>query len=187
MVVVTPAVDRNAVAAIPCGDVFRVAGFGIGGAEVAVEVFLTGQVGAPRGFAGAAVVKGAEAFGACGIGICLEKIMTGSRADDFHRGVVVDAAVEGAVGDDVPSSIRFADFHDCDALQVLQFAHVFGIGWCAVLRGGEVGAAVGVFMVDCNQFVPIEGESFHSVGVFTENQIGAADRAAIGDIVAGTC
>ena len=183
MVIVTPTVGADAVAVVAIDDFFLIGGFGIGGAEIAVEVFLTRQIGAPGRLAGAAIVHGAERHCAGRISFGFQEIMAGSRADDLHRRVVGDTAVERAVLDNGPTVVALGDFHDGYALQVLQLQNIIGIGWNAVLRCGQVDVSVGVFVVDDDQLATAERERLHAVGVFAEDAVGFLHRATIGHIV----
>ncbi len=65
----------------------------IGVAEVAVEILLAGEEGAPRRPAGAAVVEHAQHLAAGGVGRGLHQVVAGARALQRHRRVAVDAPV----------------------------------------------------------------------------------------------
>lgn len=68
---------------------------GVGGTEVAVEVLLAGEEGAPGRAAIAAVVEHAQHRGAGRVVGGLHQRMAARRALDVHRRVAVDAAVVG--------------------------------------------------------------------------------------------
>ena len=65
----------------------------LGGAEVALEVLLTGKHCAPRGHAAGTVGECARDGAAGGIGGGLDEVGTGAGAGQRHRGVGGDAAV----------------------------------------------------------------------------------------------
>ena len=80
--------------------------------EVAVEVLLGGDVGAPGRDAAGAVVDRAEHLRAGRIGAGLQAVVAGGRAGDLHLGVGGDAAVVGRVRHDLPFAVDLADLDD---------------------------------------------------------------------------
>lgn len=109
--------------------------------------------------------------------------MTRGGAGKGHRRVMINAAVERAVDHDGPARITFGHFHHRHALQVLQLAHVVGIRGCAVLGRWQISAAVGVFVVYGDQLVPLKGESFHAVSIFTKDHVRPIQWTALGDVI----
>ena len=159
--------------------------------EVAVEVLLGGQPGAPGGDAAGAVVDGAEHGRPGRVGGGLQPRMAGRRAGDRHRRVGGDAAVLRPIGDDTPLAVDLPDLDDGAAMGGHLDRHPPGVGGSGrdlVLRrlllaaddggrgrdGDEVGehqVRVGVLVVDHEQAVlggAVDGEVADVVGVVAE-------------------
>ena len=175
---------RNAVAGIALGLIAaEVLGTGASRhamvrPEVAVEVFLRGEIGAPGGPSAGAVVERAEDELACGIGGRLESIMARRRTVDLHLGNARgDAAVVGAVEHDAPILALARDLDDAHAmghhLDVDQLGgHVLEAGGVLALAdAGEHHLFVGVFVIDAEETAParvIEREEGDVVVVVAE-------------------
>ena len=102
---------------------------GIARREVAVEVLLASEIGAPGRAPVAAVVPGAVRDGAGGIGGSLQHVVAARRAGDLHRRVRGDAAVVGRILDDPPGAALLRDLEDGDAVTGLALAYVVvGLG-----------------------------------------------------------
>ncbi|MND54676.1 hypothetical protein D3C80_457390 [compost metagenome] len=158
---------------------------GVGGAEIAVEVLFAGEVGAPRCAAGAAIVEGPETVDTIRVGGGLDEIGACSRAGKLHWCVVVDTAVEGAVENDLPAVLVFRNFHDGDALHVLQDLHIVGRLRVAFFSVRQVGFRVHIFVVDGDQLMAADHEKFHTVGVFAEDLVGIFNADALGGVEIG--
>ena len=93
-----------AVAGGPGGDsvtlLFR--GRLLGRLEIAVEIFLAGEVGAPRRHAHGAIVQGSEDQATQGIRGGAHALRAGGRAGNHHRGGGGDATRVGGGADDAP-------------------------------------------------------------------------------------
>ena len=152
----------------------------IAGREVAVEVLLAGQIGAPRRAAVAAVVPGAKRADAHRIGLGLEQVVAGGRSGDLHRRVGRDAAVERRILHDLPFAVRLRDFHDGDAVGRLALAHVVRVLRLHRIAHAIGDRSVGIFVVDRQDAAPAGREQGHAVGIVAERQFlggaGAAGR-----------
>ena len=151
---------------------------GVRGGEIAVEIFLAGQIGAPGRPAVAAIVPGAERGRAGGVGRRLEQVVAARRAGDLHRRVGGDAPVEGRVDHRPPAAVLHRDLEDADAVAGLALAHVVG-----GLRqaGGAVAVddpPVHIFVVDGEHGPAIDEEGGHAVIVVAEGAFLAGAGAA---------
>src|SRR5690554_2341859 len=84
--------------------------------EIAVEVFLGHDVGAPRGYAAGAVVDRADNARAGRVFVGLDAVMAGNRTGELHRRGRRDAAVVLAVWDDLPLAFSPTDLDDRTAM-----------------------------------------------------------------------
>ena len=151
---------------------------GIARREVAVEVLLAREIGAPRSASVAAVVPGAEARRAGRIGGGLQEIVPAGRSRDLHRRVRGDAAVEGRVLDDGPHAVPLLDLDHRDPVAGLALAHVVRVSRCAGARTPVDDAEVHVFVVDREDVPPPAAEQRHAVDVVAEGELLALPGAA---------
>ena len=155
----------NAVAVEPSGQ----GGVGGGRAEIAVKVFLAGQIGAPRGAPRAAIVQRAQYGSAGRVGGGLQQRMPGSGARQNHGRVIGDPAVELRIEDRRPAIRPLGQFKDADPLNILQFQHVIGAGGHPVIGiAGQVHLGVGIFVVDHDDLTATDFKQLHPISVFTE-------------------
>ena len=173
---ITPVLQADAVALHGIGHGI----VGVRGGEVAVEVLLAGEIGAPGRPAVAAIVPGAERRGSRGIGRRLQQVVAARGARDLHRRVGGDAPVEGRIDNRPPAAVRHPDLEDADAVAGLALAHVVG-----VLRqaGGAVAVddrAVHIFVVDGEHGPAVREEAGHAVIVVAEGALLAGAVAARG-------
>ena len=99
-------------------------GQGRAGAKIAVEVLLTGEIGAPRGVAVGTVVQGAEDFHAARIGGSPHQRMARGRTGDAARRVAGDPPVEAGRAPHFPAAVaRRLHVNDVDAVAGLLRAH----------------------------------------------------------------
>ena len=132
--------------------------------EVAVEVLLAGEVGAPGGLAIGAVVEGAKGGAPLGIGLGLEQGMARRRAAQCHGGRGGDAAVEGPLGVGLPLAIDAHQLHQGDPVGRLGLGDRLCTEGLAAIR--EQIFVVGVFVVDGEQgAIRAQGEEAHAVVV----------------------
>ncbi len=113
--------------------------------EVAVEVLLAGEEGAPRGGAVAAVVDGADRVHARRIVVGDEEIVAAGPAGETHRRVGGDAAGVAGV-DHVPAVVALLHRHDGDTVGGLLLAGLLRRPVLATVGKEEM--AVGVLLVD---------------------------------------
>ena len=120
------------------------------GAEVVVEVFLAGQVGAPGGETIAAVVEGALRARAAGIAAGLEQGIAGGRAAHLHGRMRRDAAVVDAARHDVPCALGVAlEVDHRHAVRVHGLVHVVAaplLGHVAALAAKQPDVGAGLFI-----------------------------------------
>ena len=121
-------------------------------AEILVEVLLRHQHRAPGGLASGAVVEGAQHPGAGRIGIGLEAVVAGRRADDLDLGRERDPARVLAARDHGPGVALFLDLDRRAAV-----CHQLDLGLLGGLRlaapAGEHQLRIGVLVVDVQQAV----------------------------------
>ena len=133
-------------------------------AEVAVEVLLAGEVGAPRGLAVGAVVEGAKGGASLGVGLGLEQGMARRRAAQCHGGGGGDAAIERPLGVGLPLAIFAYQLHQGDPVGRLGLGDGVGTERLAPIRKQVF--VVGVFVVDGEQgAIRAQGEEAHAVVV----------------------
>ena len=118
--------------------------------EVAVEVFLAGEDGPPRGGAAGAVAEGAERRRAGRVGGGLDEVAAADRTDELEGGLGGDAAVErGRLGvDPLAVGVLAGHLHDGHAVGVHRDLHLVvgerrGVGVAV-----EHQLVVGVLVVD---------------------------------------
>ena len=151
---------------------------GVGGGEIAVEVLLTGEIGAPGRPAVAAIVPGAERRGPGGVGRRLQQVEAAHGAGDLHRRVRGDAPIEGRIEHRAPGAFLHLDLEDADAVPGLALAHVVGI-----LRQAGVAVAVNdrpvhKLVVDGEHGPAVGKEGGHAVIVVAEGPFLAGAGAA---------
>ena len=126
---------RNAVALVGLSERPRL---GSGAAEIAVEVLLGHQHGAPGCLAAGAVVDRAQHLGPGGVGAGLEQLVAGGRAGERHLGLGRDAACVLAVLDHPPAPVLLDDLDHRAAVR-----HHFDRALLGRLRS-EAGLADGI-------------------------------------------
>ena len=159
-------------------DVWVALGVQLVGPEVAVEVFLGHQVGAPGCHAACTVVDGAHHGHAFWVGIGLHTRMTCGGAVEGHLGVKrCDAAVVFAVAHQFPFAGIVAGNLDDSATVRGHFdvdqlgRHACEIDVVLTAKAGEHDLFVGVFVVDAQQAavgVAVQRSKAHVVVVIAE-------------------
>ncbi len=128
--------------------------------EIAVEIFLGGEIGAPRRDPSGAIVERAEDVPARRIGARLHPLMTGRRSIDGHRRVGgADAAVVGAVEHGAPPILALRDLDDGDAMGRHFDRDQLGrhVGKADQVLAGDAGEhdlLVGIFVIDAEKAAP---------------------------------
>ena len=143
-----------------------------GGTEVTVKVLFAGQIGAPKGLSCSTVVHGALHPASLWVGIGLNQWMTGQRTRQNHFRLMGDPAIIGAVFDHLIAVVTPRDFHDSDALEVLQQHHLLGRLRHALRGCRQVDLRVHIFRVHSNDLAAIDFKELHTVRVFAKDLVG---------------
>ncbi len=147
-------------------------------AEIAVEVFFAGQIGAPERLAGAAIVHGALRRAAFRIGVGPDQIGARGRAVHGHRRLMRDAAVIGAVEHHGIAIATVSDFQHRHALHVFEEFHLVRIAGHAFRFCRQVDLRVHIFGIDGKDCPVAIDKGLHAVRVLTEHPVRHLDRHA---------
>ena len=148
---------------------------GVARREIEVEILLAGEMGAPRRAPVAAIVPGAEAAHARGIGGGPEQSVAARGTGYLHRRVGGDPPVVGRVPDDRPATAPLRDLDDRHPVPGLALAHVVG---GPGLAPGVDDRAVHILVVDDKHVPAAIGEQRHAVIVVAEGAFLALPGAA---------
>ncbi len=173
----------DAVTLVACGQ----REVGIARREVAVEILLAGQIGAPGRAPVAAVVPGAERGRAGGVGGGLHEVVPARGPGDLHRRVGGDTAVVRRILDDPPGAVLLRDLDDGDAVARLALAHVVGGLGFPRLAVGEHDVEVHVLVVHGEDVLVAVGEQRHAVVVVAVGGLLAFAGAATRMVEGGAC
>ncbi len=145
--------------------------------EVAVEIFLGGEVGAPGRDPSGAIIERAEDVPARRVGARLHPLVPHRGSIDCHRRVGrADAAVIGAVAHGPPPILALRDFDDGDAVgrhfdRDELGRHVWKADQILASDAGEHDLLVGIFVIDAEEAAPaafVERQEGDVVVVVTE-------------------
>ncbi len=123
--------------------------------EIAMDVFLGHDVGAPGRDAACTIVDRAENLGAGRIGIGLDAIMTGGGTAQRHLGIGGDAAIVCTVEHRLPLAVLLADFDNRAAMGghfdihlFLQERSLLHLAVDDLDEAGEHQVRIGIFVID---------------------------------------